>query len=623
MSTIRTLDDFIAAATAVHGGFYGYSESKLPPRADGKIRIHCPLHGEVEVGMRNHLRGSRCLRCAGKAKLTTAEFIAEARQVHGDRYDYSRTVYTNRKAPVEVICRTHGSFFPTPSNHVGLKTGCPACSGRLPGNLEVFLARARAAHGDRYDYSRAVYQRIMGKVEIVCRTHGPFWQTPLSHYSGRGCPACGIEKCTSANTMTLAQFIYRARRRHGDTYDYAKVEYVNSQTMVTITCPVHGDFQQRPYDHITRYGCAACSGRLKISRDAFIARARAAHGDRYEYGTYHGFRRKAEIICREHGAFMQLAKDHCGGHGCPSCASTATASRQEAEVADWLQSLGLRVIRNDRSLLGGLEVDIYLPDKGVCIEFNGTYWHADNFLPHPRMHEHKLARAEKAGLKMLFIWDFDWVKRQDMVKRHIRHYLGLADAPKRHARQGVVSIVADHAAAAFYAQHHLQGAANRAYPHYGLIQDGQLVACMSFDKAGARRMRAGKNEWELVRFAADGRVRGAASRLFAAFCRAFGPSVVWSFSDRQHFRGDLYPALGFLEDGRLPADYRLIHQPPLGKQWHKSAWQRKKIPARLAELGIDEVFDPATDPRTERQMQELAGVLRVMDAGKIRWKWTA
>lgn len=616
------ISEFVAAASAVHGGFYDYSNAQLPSRADGKVTIRCPLHGPVDVGMRNHLKGSRCRKCAGKAKLTTEEFLAEARQVHGDRYDYSRAVYQGRTKPLEVICREHGSFFPTPGNHIHRRSGCPACGGRLPGSLDTFLARAKAVHGDKYDYTRVSYRSIQAKVEIGCPIHGAFWQTPLAHYNGHGCPACGVEKCTSASTMTVAQFIYRARRRHGDKYDYAKVEYKNSQTMVTITCPEHGDFRQRPHDHITRYGCAACSGRLKVSREAFIDRARAVHGDRYDYGEYHGFRRKAGIVCPEHGAFMQVAKDHCNGHGCPSCASSLTASRLENEVADWLQSLGLRVIRNDRNVLGGLEADIYLPDKGICIEVNGAYWHTTNFMVHPRLHEHKLARAEKAGLNMLFVWDFDWFKRQAMVKIHIQHYLGLADSVKRHARNGAIRIVANSAASAFYSQHHLQGAPNRAFPHYGLIQDGQLIACMSFDKAGARRTQTDATEWELVRFATDGRVRGAASRLFAAFRREFRPSVVWSFSDRQHFKGGLYQTLGFSEDAKLPADYRLIHQPPMGKQWHKSAWQRKNIPARLAELGIDEPFDPATDPRTERQMQDLAGVLRIMDAGKIRWKWT-
>jgi len=131
----------------------------------------------------------------------------------------------------------------------------------------------------------------------------------------------------------------------------------------------------------------------------------------------------------------------------------------------------------------------------------------------------------------------------------------------------------------------------------------------------------GNTEWELARFATDRIVRGGAGKLFSLFIKEYAPQTVWSFSDRQHFSGGVYPALGFKEDGRLAADYRVLHEGS-GRIWHKSAWQRKHIPARLAELGIDEPFDPATDVRTEREMQKIARVLRVMDAGKIRWKWT-
>lgn len=126
---------------------------------------------------------------------------------------------------------------------------------------------------------------------------------------------------------------------------------------------------------------------------------------------------------------------------------------------------------------------------------------------------------------------------------------------------------------------------------------------------------------ELQRFATRGIVRGGASRLMARFIAEHDPDVVWSFSDRQHFAGGVYRALGFEVDGHTPADYTLHHQ-GTGMRWHKSAWQRRHIPQRLRELGIQEKYDPETDERTERDMQALAKVIRVMDSGKIRWKWT-
>jgi hypothetical protein len=130
-----------------------------------------------------------------------------------------------------------------------------------------------------------------------------------------------------------------------------------------------------------------------------------------------------------------------------------------------------------------------------------------------------------------------------------------------------------------------------------------------------------QGEWELARYATAAVVRGGASRLFAAFLKAVGATTVWSFSDKQHFDGGLYETLGFTLDGEIQADYRVVHPRTL-TTWHKSLWQRKSIPARLREIGSSETFEPETDPRTERQMQDAVKVLRVWDAGKTRWRWS-
>lgn len=561
---------------------------------------------------------------ARKVALTTEEFIARAQAVHGNRYDYSRVVYVNNKTPVEVICPDHGPFFPKPNNHVANRSGCPRCTHCPPTSLDTFLARARAVHGERYDYSRVVYTTVQTHVEIICPEHGPFWQIPLSHTQGRGCQQCGAKQCV--RRKDTAWFIERAQSVHGERYNYGQVNYRRAQEKVTIGCPRHGLFEQVASYHLAGNGCPACAGVKPLTQEEFVRRAQAVHGDRYDYShvNYSGMHSKVTVICRDHGPFQSLAKDHYAkGCGCPACARESSVSDLEQEIADWLTGLGLQVVHNDLRTLRGFEVDLLVPERRLGIEVNGAYWHSEAKLVHPRMHEMKLARAEQEGYRLIFIWDFDWLQRRPLIEAHLRHALGLSLAPRHHARQCQVLLVANHVAADFYDRYHIQGKAGRALLHYGLLHNGEMLACMSFHRAANRRLAAQEGEWELLRFATRDRVPGAASRLFAAFRREHHPQVIWSFSDRQHFSGALYEQLGFQLDGRLPADYRLIHQPPLGRIWHKAAWQRKHIPTRLAELGIEEPFDPATDPRTEREMQDLAKVHRIMDAGKIRWKWTA
>lgn len=118
---------------------------------------------------------------------------------------------------------------------------------------EEFVARARDVHGDRYDYSKAEYVNLKTPVCIICKKHGEFLQKPNGHLLGRGCQQCGD------NRLTTEEFVARAREVHGDRYDYSKVEYINLVTKVTIICPEHGEFTQKPSVHLDGCGCPNCA----------------------------------------------------------------------------------------------------------------------------------------------------------------------------------------------------------------------------------------------------------------------------------------------------------------------------------------------------------------------------
>ena len=128
-------------------------------------------------------------------KLTKDEFVKNARDVHGGKYDYSQAVYVNGKTKVCIVCPTHGEFFQTPNAHISLRQGCPKCANErigdyLRSSTEEFIEKAREVHGDKYDYSRAEYCGNKKRVRIICPTHGEFMQTPNSHLSGEGCKLC-------------------------------------------------------------------------------------------------------------------------------------------------------------------------------------------------------------------------------------------------------------------------------------------------------------------------------------------------------------------------------------------------------------------------------------------------
>ena len=139
---------------------------------------------------------SGCPKCANERKrLTTEEFIRRARQIHGNKYDYSKTEYVNQTTKVCIICPIHGEFWQTPNGHLEGK-GCKFCAHNTKLTTEEFIRRARQIHGDKYDYSKVEYKGLETPICITCPIHGEFWQTPHHHILGFkcGCPQCSMSK---------------------------------------------------------------------------------------------------------------------------------------------------------------------------------------------------------------------------------------------------------------------------------------------------------------------------------------------------------------------------------------------------------------------------------------------
>lgn len=192
-------------------------------------------------------------------KKTTEQFIEEAKAVHGDKYIYDEAVYEGKDKKVKIICPTHGEFFQTPHNHVYFKQGCPKCEYEKMSkdkikDKEWFLEKAKEVHGDKYDYSKSVYNGYNTEMIITCPTHGDFAQTPHVHLSGHGCP-----KCIKNRKLDTKSFIEICSDVHKGKYDYSKSVFKDSHSKLTIICPIHGNFEQVAYYHIQGHGCPMCN----------------------------------------------------------------------------------------------------------------------------------------------------------------------------------------------------------------------------------------------------------------------------------------------------------------------------------------------------------------------------
>lgn len=188
----KTLQDRIHAFESVHKGLYDYSLVEEGIKWDSKINVVCREHGVFQTIVNNHQRGAGCPSCAGVRPLSRDERVAQAVEVHGDKYDYSLwPIKITAGTVVVTTCPDHGEFTHTVANHVNHSSGCPKCAGNIRRTFLEFTAAARRIHGDRYDYETTDDVRNNSDITIHCHHHGEFKQSAGNHLVGKGCPSCG------------------------------------------------------------------------------------------------------------------------------------------------------------------------------------------------------------------------------------------------------------------------------------------------------------------------------------------------------------------------------------------------------------------------------------------------
>ncbi len=194
MSTRKDIDhrtqQFLSKAYNVHNSTYDYSiinyvNSYTP------ITILCNKHGAFNQRPRTHLEGSGCPKCDIETKSTSiSEFITRSNDIHNNKYQYPTLTSVRMVDMVDIVCPTHGPFVQRVGTHLSGR-GCLKCSIKSrQSSTQSFIDKAKALHGDKYDYSKVEYINAHTKVQIICPIHGPFMSDPVLHYKRTGCPQC-------------------------------------------------------------------------------------------------------------------------------------------------------------------------------------------------------------------------------------------------------------------------------------------------------------------------------------------------------------------------------------------------------------------------------------------------
>lgn len=453
------------------------------------------------------------------------------------------------------------------------------------------------------DYSRpatrAAWNGSKSKIPIWCTVHEEFFtQLAANHRSlGQGCPKCGKQtyKDKRKNQDPVAQF----RAKHGDLYDYSRVDYTNNHTPVEIVCTLHGPFMQKPLRHASGDGCPKCWQRRKLAfakdrtaeyKTTYAVRAAKVHDGKYAVLSLPEHSHDdAKFLCPKHGEFTQKAHVHLLGHGCPICGKTV--SQAQRDVAAFIEELGCTVEHENSTVLGGLHIDVWVPEKNIGLEYHGSYWRTEARVG--KKHREKWERADAAGVRLIQLFDFEWLERQGAVRNRLKALFGRDTTVG--ARTCELRSIDRRTAAAFFTVNHTQGAAPREVAAYGLYADGVLVAAASFGHA-----RFGKADWEVLRYASVGRVSGGFARLWSAFRAAYGPKSVVSYCDLRWGDGKMYEANGFVLDGITPPDYWYTQ-----RENHISRFAAQKRP----------------EGQTEKEWAAEHGYSKVLGVGHQRWLW--
>lgn len=275
------------------------------------------------------------------------------------------------------------------------------------------------------------------------------------------------------------------------------------------------------------------------------------------------------------------------------------SSIKEKELTDFLLKEGIEVIENNRSLIGR-ELDIYLPQYNLAIEFNGLYWHSDKF-KEKDYHFNKTKLCNDIGVSLIHIWEDDWIYKKEIIKSIIKNRINKIDK-KIYARKCTIRDVSVKDAKLFLDENHIQGKSNSSL-RLGLYYENELVSLMTF---GWRSINK-KMEYELIRFCnkKDFIVIGSADKLFKYFLKSTKIGKIISYSDSSIFRGDLYEKLGFKNDGFTGLNY---YWTDLNRKYHRFNFNKR----RLVKMGYD-------DKMTEEEIMKSIGFYKLWSCGQIRW----
>lgn len=500
--------------------------------------------------------------------------------------------------------------------------------------------------------------RSIQEVEFVCRTCGNVYSQLVHNHiklstkeqRWKGCPIClrksrslSVKDYRESKRIDFPEWFIDSLVKEEDK-EKARNKSLTSKDKVEFLCPVcDKNYFQLVGNKINlvtgkqRHGCPYCSyeligDRVREFRDRnrsfpkwFINeifdeddKCRAIQGRISS-------RDKIKFICKKGHIYYQTVQNHIcikngsRRNGCPICSKGGFRSKAELEIERYVQSLGYITEhkRFSEKNFGLFEVDVFIPEKNIGIEYNGCFYHKT--LPtmvhsKDRMyHNQKYYACKELGIRLISIFEPDWTYRKEKIKQYIKDLL-TPPSNRVFARKCRVSQIDFHTANAMYEEYHLLGKTTVQSVSYGLFYNNELLSCMSFQKG--RYTDQNKPVWCLTRFVTKSGyfIVGGASKLLTEFEKEFKPSILVSYSDNDFFQGGVYTKLGFecLGDTECPRYFWWLEDQELKRE----VCQLKNLSKQYPELYEE---SKSIKGNKEDYIMLSLGAMKVYRAGHTKW----
>jgi hypothetical protein len=473
--------------------------------------------------------------------------------------------------------------------------------------------------------------------KIKCRHNTckhEFYTTPykflqLKHY----CPKCAIKEASirSANTRRKpnSQFVQEVKDLVGDEYTFLEEYKSNLKPLQIRHNLCNGEYHVRPYDFLKAgQRCPYCylANKRKAVKENFLRILKEENNNEYKLiGEYANTKTKVKLlhtVCNK--TYLVKPNDFQQGHRCPYCATRDSNRHKENGFIQYMKDeYDTKIQVNTRHILSGnKELDVYIPEANVAIEFDGLYWH--RYIPDnsrgKNYHLDKTMECEAKGIQLIHIFEDEWDKKKNIVKSKIDHIICADENPVIYARKCYVEEISTTDKNQFLEENHIQGK-DQSKIKLGLWyplnnEEDILVSVMTFCKP--RKALGHKNnteyDYELSRFAnnIEYRVIGSFGKLFKYFKNNYDFNSIVTYADRRYssnIRGEtIYEKNGFVLDHISKPNYWYLDY-PCNKRFHRYEFRKSKLKEKFPEL--------YSDDKTERQIMEEARYFRIYDCGNL------